>query len=1245
MVSIQQYGFHLPSLSVWLFILACNPALPTLNNGERSPFCGNGVEDPGEACDDGNDSNLDGCLITCALARCGDGFLRQDLVYLAPDEPARCTRDDDCEEPLTCSDGSCLLSPAEQGRKIGNQRVAAYDLGRIPPGKHLADAIGLEGERDWYRFTTSSSPPASLTLGTSGSLDSFCALYSDKEPFAENDDGEDQNCQLTLDNPSPETSYWLEVRAFREDQTGAYSLHITVDSQAMPEGYEQCDDGNAIGSDNCTNSCQYARCGDGVVQLGAEECDDGNANNTDACLNNCAQASCGDNIVRADIQEGQAGHEECDDSKAFESGACVTGCKLARCGDGVVRKDILHGTGGLVPLPSCERSETCPRGHRCQILTEAVLEGDEERVPARGVCHDEDEDLQETITNDSMLSAQNLGGMGHEAFHTRELLGKSGDQDWYAFQLDWLPPGLQIDTMGQLDTKCAIYDELGTLILEVDDWPGAQGNNCQLNLSKSSGKLRADQVYYLLVQGYNEAVVGSYTLHILPSPIDAPEGFEECDDGNRNNGDACVEGCRRSYCGDNFVQIEVEECDSDEDRFIGACTADCKLPRCGDGELRYDIRLPDGDVQPASACNQDFPCLRNEQCQILVEATTDDEGFPIPAAGFCRSGDDDLLAADPGGSLETAFDLGDLPPGLHGGDLIFSPNPGEADIDIYQFTLADTLHGTLQIFTSGDTDTYCTLYNTRGEAIAEVDDDPRAGESNCWIDLSPDGESFQLGVSYFIAVRGFDTETIGSYAIHVVITPDETPEGYEECDDGNSNDEDSCRDNCRTAYCGDGVRRGDLVLGEEGFEQCDDGNSVNQDGCLVNCVSAFCGDGWIRQDLAPGLPGYEECDDGELNGGALDGPDPLPVEQRDLSPCGEDCRRYPDGSSPERAAPSCRSLSQAFGGGLESGYYHIATPKLIAVGNEEVQVESRRVWCDFDSLGGNWTQCVGLRADSGIPRHFFTACAGLRPLGAPATELLIKSWHQTLGSASGVAPDQTWLIDGSAYVAGTLPNEANNPAPGQVSPSVLGAEDWTGIDGLFRAPSTDVESWLPDDLDWMIPAGPYHYEGPRLWSVRRSDAGLLQSQEGYVQGLGNGISHSETLLVAAKPRLQLDSGSGAFCQDGGPNCAGGETCINNACVQIIMERLVDAELCLGCLAEGGGVQPDCVDQSPDALRPLIWRGPLSTLCLSSSRYAADGMFQSRAALHQGNLVMEWLETGAFEIFFREPAHAVLRDGG
>lgn len=49
---------------------------------------------------------------------------------------------------------------------------------------------------------------------------------------------------------------------------------------------EKCDDGNIIGGDGCSETCQHETCGDGIVCTG-EECDDGNVASGDGCSNTC----------------------------------------------------------------------------------------------------------------------------------------------------------------------------------------------------------------------------------------------------------------------------------------------------------------------------------------------------------------------------------------------------------------------------------------------------------------------------------------------------------------------------------------------------------------------------------------------------------------------------------------------------------------------------------------------------------------------------------------------------------------------------------------------------------------------------------------------------------------------------------------------------------------------------------------------------------------------------------------------
>jgi cysteine-rich repeat protein len=84
------------------------------------------------------------------------------------------------------------------------------------------------------------------------------------------------------------------------------------------------------------------------------------------------------------------------------------------------------------------------------------------------------------------------------------------------------------------------------------------------------------------------------------------------------------------------------------------------------------------------------------------------------------------------------------------------------------------------------------------------------------------------------------------------------PNAGEQCDDGNTVNDDGCNDNCITATCADGAKNqgeagvdcggpclacvvcGDGV--EEADEECDDGNTMNDDACSNACLIATCWD-------------------------------------------------------------------------------------------------------------------------------------------------------------------------------------------------------------------------------------------------------------------------------------------------------------------------------------------------------------------------------------------------------------------
>ncbi len=87
-------------------------------------------------------------------------------------------------------------------------------------------------------------------------------------------------------------------------------------------------------------------CGNGIVEAG-EECDDGNAVDTDDCLTTCIAPKCNDGFV-------QAGVEECDDGNAVETDGCTSDCRL----DPVLRKFEITTTRG-VPLTNVALYNVC----------------------------------------------------------------------------------------------------------------------------------------------------------------------------------------------------------------------------------------------------------------------------------------------------------------------------------------------------------------------------------------------------------------------------------------------------------------------------------------------------------------------------------------------------------------------------------------------------------------------------------------------------------------------------------------------------------------------------------------------------------------------------------------------------------------------------------------------------------------------------------------------------------------------
>ena len=78
---------------------------------------------------------------------------------------------------------------------------------------------------------------------------------------------------------------------------------------------------------------------------------------------------------------------------------------------------------------------------------------------------------------------------------------------------------------------------------------------------------------------------------------------EQCDDGNVDNTDGCLESCYAATCTDGYLQVGVEACDDGNDNDADGCTNACALATCGDGIVHVGAeQCDDGNDVDGDGC-------------------------------------------------------------------------------------------------------------------------------------------------------------------------------------------------------------------------------------------------------------------------------------------------------------------------------------------------------------------------------------------------------------------------------------------------------------------------------------------------------------------------------------------------------------------------------------------------------------------------------------------------------------------
>lgn len=127
----------------------------------------------------------------------------------------------------------------------------------------------------------------------------------------------------------------------------------------------------------------------------------------------------------------------------------------------------------------------------------------------------------------------------------------------------------------------------------------------------------------------------------------AVEPGEQCDDGNRDDGDGCDHDCTDTACGNGIVTGE-EVCDDGNLVDGDGCTSRCTIPGCGDGILEtYGEECDDGNTVDTDACTNACDVARCGDGIVHegVEACDSGEDRLAPCNRFCQPavcGDGDL---------------------------------------------------------------------------------------------------------------------------------------------------------------------------------------------------------------------------------------------------------------------------------------------------------------------------------------------------------------------------------------------------------------------------------------------------------------------------------------------------------------------------------------------------------------------------------------------------------------------------
>ena len=542
--------------------------------GGGGTLCGNGELDSGEQCDDGDAQPGDGCTGACNL------------------EPnfACNTVGQDCTSTIACGDGSVA-------------------------GTEACDD-GNNDDTDGCSATCTVEPAFGCTTGAGG------------------------------------TSACIPIQ-------NAACGDSTVSSG------EQCDDGDTDPGDGCSATCQVetgfvcstvgqqceaiAYCGDGFLKGdGSENCDDGNRSPVDGCDGSCnilpnficpnpgqlcqSTVVCGDSLI--------TGNETCDDGDAISGDGCSSLCRAEAgfncrgggatpvpgdcvpvaeesCGDSALAASEFCDDGNLVPTDGCTAECTIMPGYDCPngpgALCVQVGSCGDGLVNVFGEQCDDDNNISgdgctATCKAEALFDCPAAGGVCTSTVHCGDGIVNGAEACDDGGHAD---TGIDDGCNASCQVKSGFVCPSGAVCRTTcGDGIRAGREQCD-DKNTSNGAGNGDgcdstcrlQANFKCIDPVSPAAANAADV-CTPSVCGnggAPEGTEQCDDGNLAAYDGCDPDCRvEPDCG-VFPPLTSYTCDS----------------QCGDGKKFPDEACDDGNILSGDGCSSTcaleagFVCTHN----------------------------------------------------------------------------------------------------------------------------------------------------------------------------------------------------------------------------------------------------------------------------------------------------------------------------------------------------------------------------------------------------------------------------------------------------------------------------------------------------------------------------------------------------------------------------------------------------------------------------------------------------------